>query len=50
MRTSLECLVCFMRQVLVAARLSSRDPDVQRRVIFVFKDSPGITRRTLSVP
>ncbi|VAW34867.1 DUF89 protein CxxC subfamily [hydrothermal vent metagenome] len=33
MRTSLECLVCFMRQALVAARLSSQDPEVQRRVM-----------------
>ncbi len=33
MQTDLECLVCFVRQALSAARLSTRDPRLQRRVI-----------------
>lgn len=33
MRTNLECLVCFMHQALATARLGSRDPAVQRRVM-----------------
>ncbi|HHD56825.1 MAG TPA: DUF89 family protein [Desulfobulbaceae bacterium] len=33
MQTDLECLVCFVRQALSAARLSTRDPQIQRRVI-----------------
>ena len=33
MQTDLECLVCFVRQALSAARLSTRDPQIRRRVI-----------------
>ncbi len=33
MRTDLECLVCFMRQALAAARLSTEDPRLRRRVV-----------------
>ncbi len=33
MRTTLDCLVCFMRQALAAARLSCDDEALQRRVV-----------------
>ncbi|NOQ47387.1 MAG: DUF89 family protein [Desulfobulbaceae bacterium] len=33
MQTSLDCLVCFMRQALSTARVCSEDPDVQRLVV-----------------
>ena len=33
MQTTLDCLVCFMRQALAAARLSSDDEALQRRVV-----------------
>jgi len=33
MQTDLECLVCFVRQALAAARLSTEDKALQRRVV-----------------
>lgn len=33
MHTDLECMACFVHQALTAVRLSSNDPEVQRRVI-----------------
>ncbi len=33
MQTHLDCLVCFMRQALAAARLSTNDPELHRKVI-----------------
>lgn len=33
MRTNLDCLVCFMRQALATARLSTGDRKVQRKVV-----------------
>jgi len=32
-QTSLDCLVCFIRQALSAARLSTKDPELHRRVL-----------------
>ncbi len=33
MQTRLDCLVCFMRQALAAARLSSNNPDMHRHIV-----------------
>ena len=33
MRTGLECLVCYVRQALAAARICTNDEDVQRQVV-----------------
>ncbi|HHL35637.1 MAG TPA: DUF89 family protein, partial [Desulfobulbaceae bacterium] len=33
MQTDLECLVCFVRQALAAARLSTEDSQLRRRVV-----------------
>ena len=33
MQTHLDCLVCFMRQALAAARLSTNDPELHREVV-----------------
>ena len=33
MQTSLDCLVCFMRQAMVTGKLATDDPDIQRRII-----------------
>ena len=33
MKTTLECLPCYMKQALFAARLSTHDPDLQKRIL-----------------